>query len=157
MIFSRNQFFLLLFFIFISPLYIYKLAWLAGSKQTTGIMEFVGHGNLGSALGISTYPVMKFVVGKDTIHFNGNMDYKMLPEDFVPVRYRQHNPSDAKMNTFICIWGDTLVYSIGPVLVLLVLYLTPDRFESLIPKRSSVIIGKRPFIRIISGKGTSRQ
>jgi hypothetical protein len=150
MILSRNRFFLLLFLIFISPLFIIKLSWLAGSRQTTGIMEFVGHGNLGSALGISTYPVIQFVVGRDTFHFNGNIDYKLFPGELVSIRYQKNDPSDAKINTFVCIWGDTVIYSIGPFLVLCVLYLTPDRFESLIPKRSIIILGQKPFIKIIA-------
>jgi len=47
------------------------------------------------------------------------------------------------------IWGLTLVYSIFPLLVLLVLVLTPERFDPLIPKKSRILLGINPFIKII--------
>ncbi|HMH24273.1 MAG TPA: hypothetical protein VK563_20975 [Puia sp.] len=46
-------------------------------------------------------------------------------------------------------WSVMLVYSLFPLLILLVLLLTPDRFDPLIPKRSKVLLGIRPFIKII--------
>ncbi len=70
-------------------------------------MYFTGHGNLGSVLGISTYPVIWFKSGKDTIFFNGNVNIPLKPDEKVSVRYKTDNPSDAKVNSFTCIWGDT--------------------------------------------------
>ena len=48
------------------------------------------------------------------------------------------------------IWASSIVYALYPLLILLVLYLTPDRFDPLIPHRSKILLGFRPFIRIIS-------
>jgi len=48
------------------------------------------------------------------------------------------------------IWAPSFVFSIFPMLILLVLYLTPDRLDPVIPWKSKVIIGFRPFIQIVS-------
>jgi|SRR5450432_971623 hypothetical protein len=145
MILSRNSFFLLLFCLFLLPLPAYKLFWLARSKETTGSLYFTGHGNLGSVLGISTYPVIRFITGKDTVIFNGNVNIPLKPDEKVSVRYQQNDPSDAKVNVFSCIWGDTLAYELGPFLILLVIYFHPD----LVPKKSSIVLGNKPFVKFL--------
>jgi hypothetical protein len=145
MILSRNSFFLLLFCLFLLPLPVYKLFWLARSKETTGKLYFTGHGNLGSVLGISTYPVIRFITGKDTVIFNGNVNIPLKPDEKVSVRYQQNDPSDAKVNVFSCIWGDTLAYELGPFLILLVIYFHPD----LVPKKSSIVLGNKPFVKFL--------
>jgi hypothetical protein len=47
------------------------------------------------------------------------------------------------------VWGSTLVYSLFPLLTLLVLFFTPEKFDPLIPKKSRVLVGINPFIKII--------
>jgi hypothetical protein len=47
------------------------------------------------------------------------------------------------------VWGGTLVFSLFPLLVLLVLLLTPERFDPVIPRKSRILVGIKPFIRII--------
>lgn len=47
------------------------------------------------------------------------------------------------------IWGATLVYSLFPLMILLVLLFTPERLDPLIPRRSKVLIGFRPFIKVV--------
>ena len=89
---SRNQFFFLLFTIFIGPFISYDIAWLVTSGPTTG--------------------------------------WK-IPLD---------------------IWAPTVVYSQWPLLILLVLFLTPDRLDPLIPTKSKVLLGIRPFIKVIPQK-----
>jgi hypothetical protein len=145
MILSRNSFFLLLFSLFLLPLPLYKLFWLASSKETTGTLYFIGHGNLGSVLGISTYPVIRFQIGNDTVIFNGNVNIPLRPDEKVSVRYQRNDPSDAKVNVFSCIWGDTLAYELGPFLILLVIYFHPD----LVPKNSTIVLGKKPFVKFL--------
>ena len=142
---SRNQFFGLLLIIFIGPFLASKFIWLSTSALTTGTMRFTGHDNLGSVLGISTYPVIRFTRGTDTIYFNGNVNIDLQKGEMIPVRYQKNNPSDAKVSTFVCIWGDTLAYGLLPLLVLVVLYLHPDI-------KSSIHIGKKPFIMIVKKK-----
>jgi hypothetical protein len=145
MILSRNQFFLLVFTIILLPFPAYKLIWLAGTRETTGTMYFVGHGNLGSALGISTYPVIWFKYGKDTIFFNGNVNIPLRIDEKVSVRYRKADPADAKINNFYCIWGDTLAYSLAPILFFLVIFFHPD----LVPRKIRVALGGKPMIKYI--------
>ncbi|WP_431211719.1 hypothetical protein ACQ86N_38885 [Puia sp. P3] len=48
------------------------------------------------------------------------------------------------------VWAPSLVFSLFPVLVLLVLYLTPDRLDPVIPWKSKIILGFRPFIQIVA-------
>jgi len=47
------------------------------------------------------------------------------------------------------IWVGTLVFALYPLLVLLVLFFTPEKFDPLIPRGSKVLLGLRPFIRIL--------
>jgi hypothetical protein len=150
MILSRNSFFLLLFALINLPIPLYKLFWLAGTKETTGTMYFNGHGNLGSVLGISSYPVIWFKAAKDTIYFNGNVNIPLKPDEHVSVRYQRSNPSDAKVNTFTCIWGDTLAYELGPFLIFWIIFLHPD----LVPKRSKIILEKKKGIKFIKAEKT---
>jgi len=152
MAFSKNQFFLILGIVFIAPFVVNKLVWLANSQLVEGEMRFTGHGNLGSALGISSYPVIKFMLGRDSIYFNGNVNLDLKPGEHVMVRYQKNNPSDAIVNNFVCIWMGTVAYALLPILVLLVVYIIPDRLDPIIPKGSSVIIGKSPLIRIVHKK-----
>jgi hypothetical protein len=143
---KRNSFFLLLFVLIVSPLPVYKLIWLAGTRKTTGTLYFIGHGNFGSVLGISTYPVIRFTSGEDTIYFNGNVNIPLKPDEKVPVRYRRNNPTDAKINEFSSIWGDTLAYMLGPFLIFLVVFFHPD----LVPKKAKVILGRKTLIKFES-------
>ena len=48
------------------------------------------------------------------------------------------------------IWGSTLVFALFPLLFLLVLFLTPERLDPLSPRRSVVLIGMRPFIKVVA-------
>ena len=145
MILSRHSFFLLLLIIILLPLPVYKLFWLAGSRETTGTMYFTGHGNLGSVLGISTYPVIWFKQGKDSIFFNGNVNIPLKPDEKVSIRYQVKNPSDAKVNSFTCIWGDTLAYELGPFLIFLIVFLHPD----LVPKKARISLQWKNGIKYI--------
>jgi len=86
---SRNQFFLLLFTIFIGPFAGIDLAWLVTAGPTAGWA--------------------------------------------IPME----------------IWAPTVVYSLFPLLILLVLLLTPKRLDPLLPAKSTVLLGIRPFIKII--------
>ena len=145
MILSRHSFFLLLMIIILMPLPFYKLFWLAGSRETTGTFYFTGHGNFGSVLGISSYPVIWFKQGSDTIFFNGNVNIPLKPDEKISVRYQRNNPSDAKVNSFTCIWGDTLAYELGPFLIFLVLFFHPD----LVPRKAKVRVSRKTGIQFI--------
>lgn len=44
----------------------------------------------------------------------------------------------------------TLVFALYPFLVFLILWLTPDQLDPLIPQKSTILIGRKPFIKILS-------
>lgn len=149
MLFSRTQFFLCLFLLFAGPFVGQRLLWLAGAKRTIGVMCFVGHDHIESPLGITTYPVILFRLGRDSIFFNGMNGLGYKPGDPVPVAYQVNHPTDARIDRPVSLWGDTIVYLFFPVLVWLVIVLTPSRFDPLVPRRSKVLVRLRPpFIKI---------
>jgi len=148
MILSRNIFFFFLLIMVLLPFVGYKLVWLSTTTETTGYMDFTGHGNLGSVFGISTYPVIRFTLGPHKIYFNGNVNIPLAPNEPVSVRYQSNDPEDAKINTFSCIWGDTLAYALAPLLILLVVFFHPE----VVPKKSTICIGKKPLLQIISAE-----
>lgn len=136
---SRNLFFLYLFVLIVLPLPLFKLIWIISSRETEGTMYFTGHGNLGSVLGITTYPVIWFKSGRDTIYFNGNLNIPLKDGEKVSVRYQRNDPSDAKINLFSCLWDDTLAYDLAPFIIFLIVFLHPD----LIPKKSIIVVGRK--------------
>jgi len=152
MLLRRNHFFLLLLLIFIAPIVAYKVCWLACSEKTLGVMCFTGHTL--ETTGISRHPVIRFkAAGKDSIFFNGNSNMEYRKGELVPVRYQKDHPSDARIDIPISIWGDTLAWALYPFLVILVLYLTPQRLQPLIPEKAHIRLTiKRPFIKIESSK-----
>ncbi len=143
---KKNQFFILFFLLIVLAFSLHKLVWLASASSAKGIVSFTGHGNLGAALGITSYPVVKFSTGTDIIYFNGNANVDLKEGDTVTVLYQDRHPSDAKINSFITLWGDTLAYALGPLLVFVALFLIPDVF----PKHSLIRISRKPIISFIS-------
>jgi hypothetical protein len=145
---SRNAFFLLLFVICVSPFVIWKLLWLSKTATTNGKVWFAGH-SLELHGDISSHLVILFFVGRDSITFEAPTDIPFKKDDFIPVRYVQDNPSDAKVNTFKNIWGDAIVLAIWPTLVLLVLYFIPNSLDPLIPRKSKVRLSRKKIIEIV--------
>jgi hypothetical protein len=135
----------------IGPFLIYKIIWLANSKKTNGTVYFMGN-TLEVNGAVSSHLVIIFKAGKDSITFNTIPDLPFKPNEPIPVRYQKNDPWDAKVDLPDRIWGDTLVYALAPLLILLVLFLTPERFDPLLPRKSKIIIGKNPFIRIIKNQ-----
>jgi hypothetical protein len=144
MILRRSYFFLALFSLLIIPCIAYKIRWLAGSKKTTGTMSFIGKTFSGQMDDV--YSVIWFMDGKDTIWFNGRNNIFFKEGEAVPVRYQRSQPADAKLNVFLAIWGDTLVYGGVPLLILLAIFIHPE----LIPYSSKIrLVLKKPFIQVI--------
>ena len=145
---SRNAFFLALLLICISPVVIWKIAWLSKTKTTNGKVWFTGH-TLQLDGAISSHLVILFLAGRDSIHFDAPANLSFKEGQTVPVRYVLNKPSDARVNTFLRIWGDAIVYGIWPVLVLLVIYLIPESLDPLVPRRSKIQFDRRSVIKII--------
>jgi hypothetical protein len=86
---GRNQFFLLLFIIFIGPFIAYDIFWMMDASPAGSLV---------------------------------------LPAE---------------------IWETTFVFALFPLLVLLVLFTTPEKLDPLIPRKSKILLGIKPFIKII--------
>ncbi|HEY4290200.1 MAG TPA: hypothetical protein VGN00_24030 [Puia sp.] len=61
-----------------------------------------------------------------------------------------YSPGHSGWNIPAEVWRATLVFSLFPMLVLLVLFLTPDRLDPVIPWKSKILIGLNPIIQIVS-------
>jgi hypothetical protein len=59
------------------------------------------------------------------------------------------NWQSTRWNIPIEIWGNSLAYALWPSLIFLVIFLTPEKLEPLIPKKATVLLGSKPFIKII--------
>ncbi|HVM87502.1 MAG TPA: hypothetical protein VMT76_04890 [Puia sp.] len=152
MLLSRNQFFVVLFMVVTVPFLMTRIIWLVNSRKTTGAMAFISHSDWGSALGMSTYAVIDFKAGKDSLSFNSYINLDLTKGQAVSVLYQKDNPSDAIVDDFYNIWARAISYAIFPVLIVIVLYVIPDRMDPLIPSKSKILLGKKPFIKIIPGK-----
>jgi hypothetical protein len=140
----RTLFFLALSLLFIIPAVILKGIWLLNAKKTSGVFYLQGRGNALDQIR-TTHSYIYFKHGKDTIWFTDLGNLPLKEGDVVPVIYQKGNPSDAKVNTFICIWGTTLFYIGVPLLILLITALHPD----IIPYTGKVCLKKTvPYIQI---------
>ena len=145
---SRNAFFLSLLIICASPVVIWKLLWLSKTTTTDGQVWFTGK-TLQLDGSISSHLVILFLAGKDSISFDAPANLPFRQGEKIPVRYVRNQPSQARVNTFLRIWGDAIVYGIWPILVLIVIYLIPESLDPLVPRKSKVQLDRKSIIRII--------
>jgi len=107
-------------------------------------MRFMGKEYAGQI--VLEYPVISFVAGKETIWFNGDDNLVFRRHQIVPVRFNKNNPTDAKIDIFVSIWSDTLIYASIALLIWLIVFIHPD----IAPRRSVFqFLIRRPFIRLI--------
>jgi len=147
---SRNQFFTGLFVLFIGPFVLYKIIWIARAEKTMGRVLF--RGRTLEVQGTSDHNVIKYKVGRDSLIFNTVDDLEMTNGEMVSVLFQKNAPSDACVNDFAGLWLGTTIYALFPLLIILVLFFTPDKFDPLIPKHASIVLGRNPLIKIINGK-----
>jgi len=145
MIISRFQIFLFLFLIFITPFFVQKAVWIMNSNKTNGRMWFKGYAM--ELQSISSHAVIIFKSGKDSIIFNGRLEPDLKEGSIVPVRFQVTNPKDARIDSFMSLWGDTIVFALHPFLALLVILLTTLFIEPIIPRELRFSIPK-PFLRL---------
>ena len=80
------------------------------------------------------------------VWFNGNDNVLFKPGEIIPVRYTVDNPKDARIDNFVSIWGDTIVYGGIPALVILIIFLQP----LIVPRNSKLRLAMRkPYILIL--------
>lgn len=144
---TRNQFFILLFIVMIGPFIAHKAIWVFLSERTAGRVLFKGRTI--EVQGTSDHYVVKYGVGHDSLFFNTADAFTMQKGSIIPVRYQKNDPVDACVNSLAGIWLTSFIYALFPLLVLTVLYCTPERFEPLIPRNSKIKIGKKPFLKIL--------
>ena len=145
---SRNAFFLTLLFICVTPFVIWKLVWLSRTAVTSGKVWFTGH-TIELDGSISSHLVILFIAGKDSIKFEAPSNLQLKEGQPVSVRYEKADPSTARLDLPLRIWGDTIVYAMWPVLVLLVIYLIPDSMDPVLPRKSKVRVSKHNMFEII--------
>jgi hypothetical protein len=101
------------------------------SEKTNGRMWFKGYTM--ELQSITSHAVITFKIGKDSIVFNGRLEPNLKVGDIVPVRYPVANPQNARIDSFVSIWGDTIVFALFPCLALLVIWLTTILLNPLFP------------------------
>ncbi|WP_276484112.1 DUF3592 domain-containing protein [Paraflavitalea pollutisoli] len=148
--FTRNTFFLLLAVLCLLPTFIWKMIWLARTTVTTGQVWFTGH-TLEVNGSISNHLVVLFTVGKDSIQFNESASLPYKEGDAVPVRYQPGHPSDARVDRPSTFWRDALLNGLWPLSVLLIIYLIPERFDPIIPRRSKIRLSRKRVVEVIPG------
>ena len=120
---SRNRFFAFLVLLLL-PFFIPRLIWLERSRPVTGSVSFTGKDQAGQFM--HTYAVVRFRVNDSLYWFNGP-DNMLYPEGtLIPVLYQPTHPSDARIHSFLSVWGDLLVYTGIPFLLLLILFIHPE-------------------------------
>ncbi len=143
MVFSKNVFFGLLFLVLFLPIILPNVIWLLRSKKTTGKVLGIGRAT-GISLGSDTYAYINFKTGRDSVYFQGkDDDYK--EGEIVPVYYIPKDPEDARVAAFWSVWGNTIAYCGVPFIFWSICFFAPD----IVPKKSRVMVGKKPFIKLI--------
>ena len=144
MTFSRPAFFMLLLFIVSIPFIGQTLWWLAHSQRTMGVMWYQGKSYTGQL--IHEYSAIKFTTATDTSWFNTSDNIIFKPGEQVPVRYQVKNHADAKVDMFIEIWGNAVVYGGELALIIVFIFLHP----SIIPRKSKIKLSStKPFVQTV--------
>lgn len=132
------------------PTFIWKMGWLARTNLTYGQVWYMGH-TLEVNGSISNHLVVMFTVGKDSIQFNASAGLPYKEGDRVAVRYVPGNPSNASIDRPATHWLDALLNGMWPLSVLLIIYLIPERFDPIIPRRSKIRLSRRKVIELLPG------
>jgi hypothetical protein len=146
MIIHRTKFFLALMCLIVIPLVTYKCIWLMQSRKVNGIFAFEGRGN---ALEQIRFPHSEiwFRDGNDTVWIKGPGGLNLKKGDVVGVRFLPGDPDNARLDSFMGIWGGAVVYGGIILLVLTAIAFHPE----IVPYRSKVMLtGKSPFIRTLA-------
>jgi hypothetical protein len=145
---GKTPFFVLLVLLVAAPFWVVRALWVIRSVQAQGVFGFAGNGFAGDQVK-EDYSVISFRTGGKEIWFNGIGNIPFRSGQPVLIRYQPDNPYDARVDIFAAIWGDTLVFSGIPVLMLLAAFLHPQ----VVPWGSRVRLTLRwPFLQILSPK-----
>lgn len=140
---TKNRFFGLLLLLLL-PFFVPRMIWVLKSQLITGEASFTGKEQTGQYM--HTYAVVTFTVNDSAYWFNGPDNLLYQEGEKIAVRYQPHHPQDARINTFISLWGDLLVYTGIPFFLFLLLYIHPEVF----PRRKKIrISGSAPFLALV--------
>lgn len=144
MLISRNQFFMLLLFLVVTLSLGSRLIWLARSDRIIGKVSFTGKSQAGQFM--HTYSVIQFRYKDSLYWFNGQDNLLFEENALVPVRFDPGRPADARIDHFLAIWGDRIVFGGIPMLVLLIIFLQREIF----PRNYALRLrASRPLISLI--------
>lgn len=142
MIFSKTSFFAILFLAVAIPFSGRRLLWLLHSSRAPGVVGFEGRGTAGEQLQ-TTYTYCYYWHGQDTVWFNAPGGMSLREGEAIPVRYDPAELRNARINSFIGIWGDLLVYNGIPELIILICFFHP----AVVPWHSKLrVTWRKPFI-----------
>ena len=83
------------------------------------------------------------MMGKIRSGSNGASDILLNRGDIVSVLYQRDDHTEAKIDNFISVWGDTVGYAAVPAIIILIVFLQPE----IVPRRARVRLGtKAPFV-----------
>lgn len=146
---SRNQFFLVLFLLVALPFLGERFFWLMRSRKEQGVMAFISHGEIGSTMGMTTYSVIDFVANNQRYSVKSKLNLDLKEGQSISIRYQPSNPEDALVDDFYNIWMWTIAYSAFPLLIIIGIYLIPDRLDSPFPRSRRLFVGGKPFFRLV--------
>lgn len=145
MLISRNQFFLILLFLVVMLALVPRLIWLFNSERITGEVSFTGKSQAGQFM--HTYAVVQFRYNDSLFLFNGPDNLLFEDDTPVPVRFNPDQPAEARIDQFVSIWGDRLLYAGIPIVLLLIIFFQPDIFPYVIRLQKS-----HPLISLIENR-----
>ncbi|WP_157474019.1 hypothetical protein [Flavihumibacter petaseus] len=121
-----------------------KLIWLNSVERTNGVMHYIGKSQSGQIM--SVYSVIRFFDGKDSVWFNGSSNMFFDRGEVIPVIYPKEHPSEAKIDNFVSVWGDTVAYAGIPGLILLIVFIHPE----IIPRKARIkLTTGKPYLTIL--------
>lgn len=145
MIIHRTKFFLALISLLVIPLVTYKCIWLLQSHRVDGVFAFEGQGNVLEQIRFPHSEIW-FRDGNDTIWIKAPGGLHLKKGDVVSVRFLPGSRDNARLDTFIGIWGGTAIYGGIVLLLLIAIAFHPE----IIPYRSKVkLMAKPPFVRVL--------
>lgn len=138
MLLSRTRFLLLVWIALLSPLVLYKVIWLAGSKKTKGVVSFQGKAYTGQFM--RTYSVINFPMGgADSAYFNSPDNMLFEKGTVLDVYYHPGDPESARVGDFAGLFNDLFI----PGIVITVLMTLIALHKEIIPYGSRILLSRR--------------
>ena len=109
MLLTRSKYYFFLLLLCLSPFVLYKVGWLAISKPAVGKVLYIDE-TYGRKIGRQEYPVVEFQTEKYVVTVSGNYNLNYNKGADYPIRYNRFKETDTRLNTFLGLWIDTLIW-----------------------------------------------